>query len=719
MPTRSPILALAPPSAPGSSPARAPQLQRDRIALAALPAELLRVRRPDRVLDHAPAAQLPGALQSIAALLWMALVYLLKGVVLLLEWAFSIDLLGASMSEARRALATLHEQVLGEPWFLAALSVAALWGIWRGLVQGQATRTISGLAATVGLMVCGLVVLAKPDATVGHASRLANDAALGTLSAATTRQVATGRRSPLSDAMIGVFDTLVRQPWCALEFGSVRYCDEHPPGRRDLTNADVWLRYPTGSDERKSLYDLLTGKDPDDHSTLHDLTHPVLNTVGIVGDDRKPLPASVKALVTKDKPRAAMQEAGATVPRFALLAVIGVGMLGAIALLGYLGLRLLLASVMALLLLLFAPAVLLAPAFGETGRATFVAWAKRLAGALVAKLIYALFLAVVLVAAAALARVTGRLVRHLAAAVAFWWGVLLKRNELVGLVPASSVFGDARAGRTRAVARVLRDGARQQHAPHCAPCDRRARGAGHARSARGGRIVTTRAPAPSSRSPTASSTRRHARRSRVTTRPPSREPASTASYTARAARGRPPLDRVRRSSMRSRGRRTCPRRQRRAISARCSPGVPSCRPNSPRPATRTDELRAQHGQRNAARTGDPIDPRDISAYRQRRAQELRAELPPDHERHLRAAGIDPERYATAAEDERERFRRQAEEHLVRERDLSGATDASSQSDRPARRHVDRAELRERTAAEHARRRRERRQRRARTVPPPR
>ena len=36
-----------------------------------------------------------GALQSIAALLWMALVYLVKGVLLLLEWAFSLDLLGA------------------------------------------------------------------------------------------------------------------------------------------------------------------------------------------------------------------------------------------------------------------------------------------------------------------------------------------------------------------------------------------------------------------------------------------------------------------------------------------------------------------------------------------------------------------------------------------------------------------------------------------------
>ena len=33
-----------------------------------------------------------GALQSVAALVWMGLVYVLKGVLLLLEWAFSLDL---------------------------------------------------------------------------------------------------------------------------------------------------------------------------------------------------------------------------------------------------------------------------------------------------------------------------------------------------------------------------------------------------------------------------------------------------------------------------------------------------------------------------------------------------------------------------------------------------------------------------------------------------
>ena len=162
-----------------------------------------------------------GALQDIAALIWMAFVYALKGVLLLVEWAFSLDLLGQAMTGARRTLAYLHDEVIGQPWFLAALSVAGLWGIWRGFVKRQATQAITGLIASVLLMVAGLVILARPEDTVGRASQLANQASLSVLSAATGRDINRPTRS-LADSMIGVFDSMVRDPWCALEFGSHR-----------------------------------------------------------------------------------------------------------------------------------------------------------------------------------------------------------------------------------------------------------------------------------------------------------------------------------------------------------------------------------------------------------------------------------------------------------------------------------------------------------------
>jgi hypothetical protein len=147
-----------------------------------------------------------------------------------------------------------------------------------------------------------------------------------------------------------------------------------------------------------------------------------------------------------------MQEAGGTFPRIALLSLVAAGMLGAIALLLYLGVRLVLAGMLALILLLFAPAMLLAPAFGESGRAAFLGWCKRLIGALAAKLVYALLLALVLVAASAIAAVGIGWFATWLLQLAFWWGILLKRKELVGFLSV----GRAAAVRGTAGGRSLR-----------------------------------------------------------------------------------------------------------------------------------------------------------------------------------------------------------------------------------------------------------------------
>ena len=363
-----------------------------------------------------------GALQSIAALIWMALVYLVKGVMLLLEWAFSLDLLGATMSRVRATLNTLHTRVIGQPWFLAAISVVGLWGIWRGLVQRQTTQTLGALLATVGLMLCALVVLARPDDTVGYASHLANEASIGILAAATASDVDHPRRA-LSDAMIGVFDTTVRDPWCALEFGSVDYCHEPAKGSSTLTNADVWLAFPRARGTQGALQ-APQGRGPERRQPPR-LRHQAPAQPCRARRRQAPDGARRNQGARRKEPRTRGDPRGRwDVPRFALLGLIAVGMTGTVALLAYLGIRLLLAAILALLLLLFTPAMLLAPAFGESGRATFIAWAHRLIGAIAAKLIYALFLAIVLVGAAALRGLEIGWFGTWLLQIAFWWGVL-------------------------------------------------------------------------------------------------------------------------------------------------------------------------------------------------------------------------------------------------------------------------------------------------------
>ncbi|MFL5844339.1 MAG: hypothetical protein ACJ762_06565 [Solirubrobacteraceae bacterium] len=617
-----------------------------------------------------------GALQSVGGLVWMALVYALNGVLLLLEWGFSIDLLGTAMSGVRQTLSTLHTSVIGQSWFLAALSVTALWGMWRGLVQRQATQTIVGLLATVGLMVCALVILAQPDDTVGYASRLANDASLGLLAASTAQPLDHPARS-LSEASQGVFDSLVRDPWCALQFGSVDYCDQRPEAPKDLLKvvedapsvADLWLASAPGEKNRDLLYELLKG---DSFYAKGDMADPG---------------------------RIRMQEAGGTFSRLAILGLIAIGLLGACALLAYLGIKLLLASVLALLLLLFAPAMLLAPAFGESGRATFIAWGKRLVGALAAKLVYALFLAVVLAGAAVLRRLEIGWFGTWLLQIAFWWGVLIKRHELIGFVSVKPRPDNARGmmssfaqgyyalqmGRTAKAATQRVFGAPGRAGQALADRGRGVRAVKAQRSAEaaiaefdsdGRRYLEGE----QERAGAALAQRRQAERElRVVDR---RLTGFDEHHAAARAAGRPaPLPNGDQAAL---------VRKRRELLDRLAA-----------PELRGAEQLVAHAARNQAQTGSAVTGRDLAAYRRRRAQDLAADLPVDHERHVRAAGLDPAALAAAEPTDRAAMLDQVARHLDRERELLAAI-PDDDAPQPRELRIDPGTLRARVAGRRAR-----------------
>jgi hypothetical protein len=348
---------------------------------------------------------------------------------LLLEWAFSLDLTNEAMPQLRTTLARLHEQAFGDWWLLLGISLTGLWGIHRGLVQRRTTETLAGLAATVALMVGGLLIISRPDDTVGWAARATNDAGMAVLAAGTGSR-ADDPRDALANSLRQVFDTTVREPWCALEFGSVDFCDVRTGDPSRATNAELWLAYPAQGWQRGRLHKLMKGDDGG--GGLPDPLTAAKDVLGI-GGDRK-LPDDVESLVHKDSDRASIQEAGGTFPRLALLAIILVGLTGAIALYAYLGVRLVLAAGLGLVLLLVAPAMLIAPALGDGGRATFIAWLKRLLGAEVAKFVFAIFLTVVLTAS----RVFGGLELGWFGTwlleAAFWWGIFIKRHEILDFV---------------------------------------------------------------------------------------------------------------------------------------------------------------------------------------------------------------------------------------------------------------------------------------------
>ncbi|HYB22348.1 MAG TPA: hypothetical protein VED41_01025, partial [Solirubrobacteraceae bacterium] len=153
--------------------------------------------------------------------------------------------------------------------------------------------------------------------------------------------------------------------------------------------------------------------------------------------------------------QAEFRTSAGTLARLGGLVLIAAGLAGMLALLGFLAVRLLMAAVISLLYLLLAPAIVLAPAFGEDGRALFRKWGAQLLAAVVSKLAFSFLLGVVLAVLAILEKLAalGWWTQWLLTS-AFWWGAYKRRHQIL------AARGDAVGGasvRRHSLARRIGD----------------------------------------------------------------------------------------------------------------------------------------------------------------------------------------------------------------------------------------------------------------------
>lgn len=651
-----------------------------------------------------PGKTFMGALQSLGAGVWMGLLYLVKAVLLLLEWAFSLDLTQQAMPAARRTLARLHGQVFGEPWLLLAITITGLWGMWHGLVQRRAVETLGGLAATVALIVLCLVIISRPAETVGRAAELSNDAGMSVLAAGTTGQVGHPRQA-LAGALRGVFQSTVHDPWCALEFGSVRYCDQRTADGGSSTTAELWLGYPAQSWQRDRLH---TAMKPKKKGGGFD---PIGTAKGLLGlDDDRKLPDDVTERVVKNPEAAKMQEAGGTFPRLALLGTVAAGLLGAVALYAYLGVRLLLAAAMTLLLLLIAPAMLIAPALGQAGRATFVAWGQRLIGAIVAKLVYAIFLTVVLAASQVFMGLDLGWFGTWLLLGAFWWGVFIKRNELIGFVsagtPAPDTDGGGRALSQGYYAWMLGRNLRHGTVGMLRPVSRGAEAIREGRQDR--QVASMAARSEIAREHLDAQGRRALASEHAGAQDVSRRRVEVQRELQAVDRRLRGYDEAAAASRATKSRAPVPTSEQRALLTQRT----QLQELLADPAVEQAAQLTRHGQRNQALTGEPVSRQDLDVYRARRGRELEESADATDPRHLAAAGVDRADFERASPERREELTAHIQHHLTREREQHALARGASNPRAIGDDWVDPAELRRRTAEQRARVREERRRRRA-------
>ncbi len=411
-----------------------------------------------------------------AEVLWIITAFLANGVIVLFGFAFNLDLVNGNGSPGSGALTpissaihNLYANTFGAPWLVAAIVLAGCWAMWKALVQRRYTETAGALAVSLLYCVLAIGIVTQPERTIAPASKLSNQLSTALLSLTNQGSISNEQQAK-SAASDQLFELLVLNPWTVLEFGGTEHCTTTSNGKtrsvavRPLSSdpaqdsrlaaqlengvevkaegktcinnrnkyASHFLAYPFQSPGRNSEHEAL------EHGSDEDLP----SSDPAKTDGSYPLGQA-------DEPAAEAMGKGGQLQRLLLAIIILAGEIGAFLLLGALALGVILAQILLLTLLCFAPVALLLAVFPGRGHDFFRSWLGKLAGYLARKVIYSLILAVVLAVCQALDDATSNLGWLLAFVLqaAFLWTIFIQRDRLTrDLLAATAGPGAAQAG---------------------------------------------------------------------------------------------------------------------------------------------------------------------------------------------------------------------------------------------------------------------------------
>ncbi len=388
--------------------------------------------------------------------LWLALVWVVHALVVAFEWSYTIDLLNSPAMSGVATGLRAAQRTFTEPWLAVVLPIASVAALYNGIVRRRVTETLGQALLMAAMMAGGLWVIMDPTGTVGSLGQWANQAGLGTLGAVAEGTPAHPRRT-LADSMRVIFDAAVGAPWCYMEFGQVRWCED--PARIDprlratgqvlaaIEQAQIGCRPPSspmfacaqpGSEQAQSLThsaellrDARTNGDLFLALGANQAARNSINEPGslfrvLCGGSSEPCHGATAA-------QAEFRGRSGTPARMGGLLMIAIGALGMVLLLGFLALHLLGAAIVSLFYLSLAPVAVIAPALGDGGRAVFRNWGTRLLGAVAAKLIYSFLLGVVLMMGRTLMSLNalGWWTQWLLVSV-LWWSAYKHRHRVLG-----------------------------------------------------------------------------------------------------------------------------------------------------------------------------------------------------------------------------------------------------------------------------------------------
>ena len=379
--------------------------------------------------------------------IWIGLLFVLAQVLMLLGLAFGLNPFsdGKSMHDIAAALDRVYRTITN-PWLSVTVVAGGIWFAYKGLLRREIAAGVTGTLAGIAMLVVGLWVIQQPAESVGRLAKLSDRAAITVISAPRSGSLARPTGT-YAEAMEQVWAQLTDVPFAGLNFSDAKWAMGPPPPEavkradesfcddagalallailahfgnekaseacaqfarkrygRPLRVIDLYLRSSPGSPSRKALWQYFDKDEAD-----------------------------------KYKAKVAAQGGDGILTRFSMLALFGVGLIGAVMLLAWLAIRLFTQASIAFVLLLAAPFAVFFPLLGDSGRRAFKTWGLMLIGATTAKIVYAAFLSVVLLGMTILGGVGGA--TGFLLTCAFSWSVFLKRTELIGWMSIGDVEG--------------------------------------------------------------------------------------------------------------------------------------------------------------------------------------------------------------------------------------------------------------------------------------
>ncbi len=447
------------------------------------------------------------AILSVQSFLWVLVLSGISLAMTALQWLFGWSLLTDDDS-AGSVITALDRtaSILDGGWVYFAYSMLAVF-LMIGVIRRRHGEALGQFLLALGMIVLSFWIIDDPKGTVGYVAHVSDQATMQFLAAPVSGSISDNPERTMGDAMYKMYDNLVMPPWCIVQFNDVGWClKKATKEERQLTvgelrydagalaamsgemmttiiskggsgdnnvkranalnklretlrlqnsgaerRADLFLRQSPGSSGRTKLIDYYAGNEGfqlpgliDKAKDLTGLVNPQAGALGEAADAAEEIDDSAGKFPEKVQPIT-----GGGFSRMAAIGICGFGLLGAMCFFFWMAMKLMQQVIAGALLLIATPFILLAVAFGETGRKVFSQWISTLLGTFIMKAIYAAMLGITIATAGVIyavfaptgaARDAGApwLLAWVFLAM-YWWAIFLRRNwitEMLNIGPS-------------------------------------------------------------------------------------------------------------------------------------------------------------------------------------------------------------------------------------------------------------------------------------------